>query len=96
MWGHGVEFGSFACVDHELAITEGQANSAVEDEEPVVAGWTRGSATRRAGSRRIFTAMVLPVVRLSIQVVRSPRLVGHRSDDHVVVAADVEQASRST
>ena len=54
-------------------------------------GWTRCSGIRSVGSSRILIAIVLPVGRLSIQVVRPPDAARHRADDHVVVAAHVEQ-----
>ena len=88
---HGGEFGGFAGVDGDLAFAERQAHLSLDDEEPVVAGMDamlRGRAGRFQshldGDRAAGWAAQHPG-RVVTGAVR------RRADDHIVVAARVEE-----
>ena len=88
---HGGELGGFAGLDGDLAFAERQAHPPLDDEEPVVAGMD-ALLRRRAGrfeshldgDRAAGWAAQHPGRALTGAVRR-------RADDHVVVAAHVEE-----
>lgn len=73
---HGGELGRLAGLDSDLAIPQPQAHPSLGDEKPIVTWVDPLLRWLGVGSSRIFTAIVVPVGRLSTQVVRSPDLFG--------------------
>jgi hypothetical protein len=89
--GHGRELGGLPGLDDDLAFTERQADASLDDEEPVVAG-VDPRLRRLAARFEPHLQRDGGAGRAAEQPGGAPtRAARCRADDHVVVAAHVEQ-----
>lgn len=89
--GHRGEFGSLAGLDMVSRSPSSSRTRPSMTKNQSLPGCIRCSGIRSVGSSRILTAIVVPVARPSIQVVRTPEPVWHGTDHHIVVAAHLKQ-----